>query len=229
MAYIRQENKVCKDKGQVDYMEEYFVVEEAGQGEIVEKKSRFIAHALPVQNEKEALDYIEAIKKEYWDARHNCYAFVIGRNNEVQRFSDDGEPQGTAGKPILEVLLNGNIHNTLIVVTRYFGGTLLGTGGLVRAYGLSAKAGLNHSKVMYVCAGVGFQLTCDYNNIGKIKYIMSQMNITAEEEYGADVILKIKMKKSNFENFKSQIVDVTSGKALFGAIKDIAYKEKIEK
>ena len=124
-------------------MEEYFVIETTGTGEIVEKKSRFISHVIPVDSEQEALGHIEAIKKKYWDARHNCFAFVIGKNHEIQRFSDDGEPQGTAGKPILEALLTGNFHNVLIVVTRYFGGTLLGTGGLVRAYGMSAKAGLD--------------------------------------------------------------------------------------
>ena len=106
---------------------EKFIIKEGGQGEIVEKKSRFIATVLPIDTEEEALQYIEKIKKKYWDARHNCFAFVIGSNNEIQRFSDDGEPQGTAGKPILETLLNENLHNTLIVVTRYFGGTLLGT------------------------------------------------------------------------------------------------------
>lgn len=210
-------------------MEEFFIVEKAGQGEIVEKKSRFIAHVLPVQSEEEALLHIEKIKKEYWDARHNCYAFIIGRNSEIQRFSDDGEPQGTAGKPILEVLMNGNIHNTLIVVTRYFGGTLLGTGGLVRAYGQSAKAGIENALVMRVCEGVCFDLQCDYNSIGKIKYVMGQMNISAEEEYGADVILHINMKKSDFDNFQSQVVDVTSGKAVWGKIEMTQYKENIEK
>ena len=104
---------------------EKFIIKEGGQGEIVEKKSRFIATVLPIDTEEEALQYIEKIKKKYWDARHNCFAFAIGSNNEIQRFSDDGEPQGTAGKPILETLLNENLHNTLIVVTRYFGGTLL--------------------------------------------------------------------------------------------------------
>ena len=147
-------------------MSEYFIVSKSGQGEIVEKKSRFIAHVLPVNTEEEALCHIENIKKQYWDARHNCFAFVIGRNNEIQRFSDDGEPQGTAGKPILEVLVNGNIHNTLIVVTRYFGGTLLGTGGLVRAYGLSSKEGLRNACVMSVCPGVEFSVQTDYNSIG---------------------------------------------------------------
>lgn len=210
-------------------MEEYFVVEEPGQGEIIEKKSRFIAHVLPVQSEEEALAHIERIKKEYWDARHNSFAFVTGRNNEVQRFSDDGEPQGTAGKPILEVLINGNIHNTLIVVTRYFGGTLLGTGGLVRAYGQSAKAGVDNAIVMAVCAGVKFQVVCDYNSIGKIKYIMAQMKIEAEEEYGADVTLHINMKEKDYERFKSQIVDATNGKINIGEIESTQYKENIEK
>lgn len=210
-------------------MKEFFIVEKAGQGEVIEKKSRFIAHVLPIQSEEEALMHIERIKKEYWDARHNCYAFIIGRNSEIQRFSDDGEPQGTAGKPILEVLTNGNIHNTLIIVTRYFGGTLLGTGGLVRAYGQSAKAGLENALVMRVCEGVSFDLRCDYNSIGKIKYIMGQMNISAEEEYGEDVNLHINMKKSDLPNFQSQVVDATSGKAVWGEIEEIQYKENIEK
>ncbi len=210
-------------------MEEYFIVERAGQGEVIEKKSRFIAHVLPVQSEEEALMYIEKIKKEHWDARHNCYAFIIGRNSEIQRFSDDGEPQGTAGKPILEVLVNGNIRNTLIIVTRYFGGTLLGTGGLVRAYGQSAKVGIQNALVMRVCEGVSFYLRCDYNSIGKIKYIMGQMNISAEEEYGEDVNLHINMKKSDLKNFQNQVVDATSGKAVWGEIEETQYKENIEK
>ncbi len=210
-------------------MEEYLMVEAPGQGEIVEKKSRFIANVFSVRNEEEALAYIEEIKKKYWDARHHCYAFVIGKNNEIQRFSDDGEPQGTAGKPILEVLAKGNIHNTLIVVTRYFGGTLLGTGGLVRAYGQSAKAGIENAKVVRVCDGVSFQLNCDYNSIGKIKYIMAQRNIMAEEEYGEDVTFHINMKRQDFELFKNQVTDATGGKAVFGEIQSIAYKENIEK
>ena len=210
-------------------MEEYFIVERAGQGEVIEKKSRFIAHVLPVQTEEEALMYIEKIKKEHWDARHNCYAFIIGRNSEIQRFSDDGEPQGTAGKPILEVLVNGNIRNTLIIVTRNFGGTLLGTGGLVRAYGQSAKVGIQNALVMRVCEGVSFDLRCDYNSIGKIKYIMGQMNISAEEEYGEDVNLHINMKKSDLKNFQNQVVDATSGKAVWGEIEETQYKENIEK
>ena len=113
---------------------EYCAVYEGGQGEIVEKKSRFIATVLPIETEEEALEFIAKMKKKYWDARHNCYAYVIGERQELQRCSDDGEPNGTAGRPMLDVLLHEDIHNTVVVVTRYFGGVLLGTGGLVRAY-----------------------------------------------------------------------------------------------
>lgn len=208
-------------------MSEYFIVSKSGEGEIVEKKSRFISHVIPVDTEEDALRHIENIKKQYWDARHNCFAFVIGKNNEIQRFSDDGEPQGTAGKPILEVLVNGNIHNTLIVVTRYFGGTLLGTGGLVRAYGLSSREGLKNAYVMSVCPGVEFSVETDYNSIGKIKYIMGQMDIQAEEEYGAGVTLHIKMKKEDFEQFQSKIIDVTSDRAIWSEIVHSEYLQPV--
>ena len=195
---------------------EKFIIKEGGQGEIVEKKSRFIATVLPIDTEEEALQYIEKIKKKYWDARHNCFAFVIGSNNEIQRFSDDGEPQGTAGKPILETLLNENLHNTLIVVTRYFGGTLLGTGGLVRAYGQSSKEGIRNSVIQKVCEGISFKLTVDYNSIGKIKYIMGQMGITdAQEEYGQNVVLSILMKKDEYNEFNTKVTDATGGKKRF--------------
>ncbi len=208
-------------------MKEYLITERQGEGEITEKKSRFIAHVIPVNTEAEAVHHIEQIRKKYWDARHNCFAYVIGRNNEIQRFSDDGEPQGTAGKPILEVLMGSDIHDTLIVVTRYFGGVLLGTGGLVRAYGLSAKEGLKHTHLVKVCEGVRFRLQTDYNNIGKIKYIMAQMSVTAVEEYGADVILTIEMRAQESEQFCSKVTDATSGKAVFGPMERIDYKEKI--
>ncbi len=208
---------------------EKFIIKEGGQGEIVEKKSRFIATVLPIDTEEEALQYIEKIKKKYWDARHNCFAFVIGSNNEIQRFSDDGEPQGTAGKPILETLLNENLHNTLIVVTRYFGGTLLGTGGLVRAYGQSSKEGIRNSVIQKVCEGISFKLTVDYNSIGKIKYIMGQMGITdAHEEYGQNVVLSILMKKDEYNEFNTKVTDATGGKAVFEDEEDREYREEVK-
>ena len=218
-----------RGKGMQTTSEGYRVVYEGGEGEITEKKSRFIATVRPVESEEEATTFIAEMKKKYWDARHNCFAFVIGSNNEIQRFSDDGEPQGTAGKPILETLLNENLHNTLIVVTRYFGGTLLGTGGLVRAYGQSSKEGIRNSVIQKVCEGISFKLTVDYNSIGKIKYIMGQMGITdAQEEYGQNVVLSILMKKDEYNEFNTKVTDATGGKAVFEDEEDREYREEVK-
>ena len=124
------------------------ILYQGGTGEIVEKKSRFIANVFEIHSEEEALSHLAQVKKKYWDARHNCYAFVAGDRHQLQRCSDDGEPQGTAGRPMLDVLLKEEVHNALIVVTRYFGGTLLGTGGLVRAYQKAAQEGLLASTII---------------------------------------------------------------------------------
>ena len=123
-----------RGKGMQTTSEGYRVVYEGGEGEITEKKSRFIATVRPVESEEEATTFIAEMKKKYWDARHNCSAFVIGERQELNRCSDDGEPAQTAGRPMLDVLLREGVTNVAVVVTRYFGGVLLGTGGLVRAY-----------------------------------------------------------------------------------------------
>ena len=127
---------------------EYRTIYRGGEDEIVEKKSRFIATVVPVNTEEEALEFVEKTRKKYWDARHNCFAYIIGERGQLQRCSDDGEPNGTAGKPMLDVLLGNELRNVAVVVTRYFGGTLLGTGGLVRAYSGAVKAGLDASMVI---------------------------------------------------------------------------------
>lgn len=150
---------------------------EGGEGEIVEKKSRFIATVRPVASEEEALAFIEEMKKKYWDARHNCSAFVIGRNQELMRFSDDGEPQGTAGKPMLDVLLGAGLHNTAVVVTRYFGGTLLGTGGLVRAYGGAAALALQKARVVTMQVVVP--------GVWRVSYAQYEQALRILEEFGA--------------------------------------------
>ena len=129
-------------------LEHYKTIYEGGEGELVEKKSRIIATVRPVETEEEALAFIEEMKKKYWDARHNCYVYSVGMNREATRCSDDGEPSGTAGRPMLDVLLGAGIYNAAIVVTRYFGGVLLGTGGLVRAYSGAVQAGLAASTVI---------------------------------------------------------------------------------
>lgn len=136
--------------------QQYKILYRGGEGEIVEKKSRFIATTRPVKSEEEAIAFIEEMKKKYWDARHNCSAYVIGERGQVQRCSDDGEPSQTAGRPMLDVLLGEEVRNICVVVTRYFGGTLLGTGGLVRAYSSAVQEGLKNSAVVEKCLGDGF-------------------------------------------------------------------------
>jgi uncharacterized YigZ family protein len=153
------------------------IVYKNGTDEIVEKKSRFIAHVYNVDSEEKAADIINGIKKKYWDARHNCYAYIIGDNNEIQKFSDDGEPQGTAGKPIMDIIAASQVHNCLIVVTRYFGGTLLGTGGLIRAYQEASKKGLDKSEIIDAIEGVSAYIDTDYNNMGKIRYICEEVQM----------------------------------------------------
>ena len=152
----------------------YKCVLEGGTGEIVEKKSRFLAEVRRVETEGEAVAFVEEVKKRYWDASHNCSAFVIGRRGELTRCSDDGEPSGTAGRPMLEVLLGEGICNVAVVVTRYFGGTLLGTGGLVRAYGAAVKAGLENSRVAVMRYGTRLRIGTDYSDIGRVQYILGK-------------------------------------------------------
>ena len=191
----------------------YRVLLEGGEGEIVEKKSRFIATVRCVDSEEEAIAFIEEIKKKYWDARHNCSAFVIGSRAELTRCSDDGEPSGTAGRPMLEVLLGEGVRNVAVVVTRYFGGILMGTGGLVRAYTQAVKAGLENSLIGTMCHGLEVQLRTDYNGIGKVLYILGQKGISAfYSEYGADVALKIRFRSELAEELKKELVEVTSGR-----------------
>lgn len=195
----------------------YKILFEGKSAEIIEKKSRFIANLKPVETEEEAIIFIEQLKKKYWDARHNCYAYVIGENNELQRFSDDGEPGGTAGKPMLEVLLGEEVHNVVVVVTRYFGGVLLGTGGLVRAYGRSTKAGLEASIIKQRVKGYSVNIYTDYNGIGKIQYIMSNLGINIhDEEYTDKVTVHLTVKCDNYEKLIKQITEATAGKAVIG-------------
>lgn len=193
----------------------YREVLHSGQGEIVEKKSRFIASVYPIGSEEEAVSIVEQLKKKYWDARHNCYAYVCGANNEIMRFSDDGEPSQTAGKPILDVITGSNLRNTLVVVTRYFGGVLLGTGGLVRAYQASAKAGIDNSVIMDMDYNIIVKITADYNDIGKIKYIVASENYqTASSEYGEKVEETILVPSTEYSSFENKITEATNARAI---------------
>lgn len=191
----------------------YKVLKEGGRGEIVEKKSRFIATLTPVESEEEAAAFIEEMKKKYWDARHNCSAFVLGERAQITRCSDDGEPGGTAGKPMLEVLLSSEIRNVAAVVTRYFGGTLLGTGGLVRAYTQALQAGLAASRIVTMRYGVRLMLVTDYNGIGKIQYLLSQRNLAIDSSEYTDIVrLILTVPYEEKEEVCKELIESTSGK-----------------
>ena len=195
-------------------MQSYKTVKQYGEGEIEEKKSRFLGKVKPVETEEEALAFIESIKKQYWDARHNCYAFVIGEHSESIRCSDDGEPSGTAGKPMLEVLQNNGLKNVVAVVTRYFGGTLLGTGGLVRAYTQATQAALEEAQVATMTLMSVLTIRTDYNAIGKIKYMFAQADtLVMREEYGVDVAVTIAVPVAEKEAMQKKIIEATNGKA----------------
>lgn len=193
---------------------EYKVAYQGGEGEIIEKKSRFIATVAPIESEEEAITFIEQLKKKNWNATHNCFAYVLGRNHEIQRFSDDGEPSGTAGKPILDVLLGENIHNVAVVVTRYFGGTLLGTGGLVRAYSKSAKVGLENSQIINKQLGKKLLINLDYNSVGKIQYILAQMEIDVVDTiYKEDVDIVVAVPVDKVDALIKKVLEATSATA----------------
>lgn len=192
-----------------------------GTGEIVEKKSRFIANVIKIENEEQAQEYILALKKKYWDARHNCYAYICGDDGEIQRFSDDGEPSGTAGKPMLEILSGQKLNNCLVVVTRYFGGVLLGTGGLIRAYSAAAKEGINNSIVGECIKGIGAEIVCDYTMIGKVQYICAETQTTIlDTEYSDLVKIKILATKENENLLNKKLIDASSGKIMLENIEE---------
>lgn len=185
-----------------------------GQGEIVEKKSRFIATVRPVSNEEEAVAFIGEMKKKYWDARHNCSAFVIGDRQEISRCSDDGEPAQTAGRPMLDVLLKEEIHNVCVVVTRYFGGTLLGTGGLVRAYQKATQEGLAASVIIDKREGYRLTIGTDYNGLGKLQYLVAKENLTTLDTVYTDKVEMILMvPKEQRADFEKKVVEATNGNA----------------
>ena len=192
--------------------ENYNTVLKEAQAEITEKKSSFIANVKNVKSEEEALEYIEVLKRKYWDARHNVYAYYIGEKIAVQKCSDDGEPSGTAGMPILEVLKKEQLEDVVVVVTRYFGGILLGTGGLVRAYSKSAKEGI-------IAAGIGKKVLCgnikfrlEYSLLGKLNNLIAEKRYKTLEINYADLIdISVAVPVNRILEFSKQICELTSG------------------
>lgn len=194
--------------------DKYRILYEGGEDEIIVKKSRFIATVRPVADEEEAVRFIAEMKKKYWDARHNCSAFAIGKNHELTRCSDDGEPAQTAGRPMLNVLLGEDVHNVCVVVTRYFGGVLLGTGGLVRAYSDAVKAGLSACVILDKKRGFRVTVGCGYPEIGKIQYLTAEMGISAlESAYGEQVSFTFLVPAGDYESFHKKLTEGTNGTA----------------
>lgn len=193
--------------------ERYKILYKGGEGEITEKKSRFIATVRPVETEGEAAAFIAEMKKRYWDASHNCSAFVIGEENPLTRCSDDGEPAQTAGRPMLDVLLGAEVYNACAVVTRYFGDTLLGTGGLVRAYSKAVREGLLNCVILEKCLADRLRLSTDYSGLGKLQYILSEAGIAVlDSQYGEAVEMTILAPASQSRQIRKKITEGTNGR-----------------
>jgi len=194
----------------------YFTVKDESRAEFEEKKSIFIGHVKRVESEDSAKEFIKKIKDNHKEARHNVYAYIIGENRGIQRYSDDGEPQGTGGIPMLEILKKSDITDVVVVVTRYFGGILLGTGGLARAYSKGASLAIKEAGVVEKVKGVSLEIVIDYDLLGKVQYVCEKESFHIEHiEYTEKVKIKILCEVSTLEKLKLQITQITSGKALF--------------
>ena len=191
-------------------MTEYYVPTQAGESELVEKRSRFIGHVWRVETEEEARERIEEMKKRCYDARHNCWCYIL--KDAAVRYSDDGEPQGTAGQPMLNVFQREGVVNVCCVVTRYFGGILLGAGGLVRAYTQAAKDALDASGISVVRRWVAMEVPCTYAQFESVRReVESFSGVVEQVDYGADVVLSVLLPEERSAEFAAHILDSTAG------------------
>lgn len=189
--------------------------------EYIVKKSRFIGYAKPVKSEKEALDFIAEISKKHWDATHNVYAYSI-REGGIKRFSDDGEPQGTAGMPVLNVITQEDVTDCVVVVTRYFGGILLGGGGLVRAYSHSAKLGIDGAEIITLVTWSVCRIKCDYSFYGKIETLVRDFGgVMNETDFAEDVTLNFRIEQGTEHAFDKKLQDISNGKLTLEIIDEI--------
>ncbi|MBT2734673.1 YigZ family protein [Bacillus sp. ISL-7] len=196
----------------------YHTVKQTGEHEIIIQKSRFIAHIKRTESEAEAQEFIQTLKKKYWDATHNCSAYLIGEHDQIQKANDDGEPSGTAGVPILEVLKKRKLKDTVVVVTRYFGGIKLGAGGLIRAYGKATSEGLDavgivERRLMRVC-----HVKIDYSWLGKIENeLRSSIYILKNIQYQENVEIEVFVEEENQPAFTEWMIEMTNGQAAITA------------
>ncbi|MBQ3524416.1 MAG: YigZ family protein [Clostridia bacterium] len=191
---------------------EYRTIKEFNSDEYIVKRSRFIGYAKPVTTVDEANAFIAEIKSKHWDATHNVYAYIL-RDGGVKRYSDDGEPQGTAGVPVLDVLEKENLVDVCVVVTRYFGGILLGGGGLVRAYSHSAKIGVDSAKIITMAHCLDLAVECDYTFYGKLTDFLSrEETVILNTEYTDNVKVIFRIKGENKDNIETKITDLSNGR-----------------
>ncbi|MCL1632662.1 YigZ family protein [Sporolactobacillus sp. CPB3-1] len=192
----------------------YLTVRSVAKAESEIKKSRFISSVYPVESETEAVQWIESVRKEHWKANHNCFAYIIGKKQEIQKASDDGEPSGTAGAPMLEVLKQRSICNVLVIITRYFGGTKLGTGGLIRAYAHSTSAGLNKAGIIRQVPSEQWTVTVDYHQSGMLENKLRESPYTVKSiGYSDKVTFDLLTDQKDHSAFIEFMTNLTNGQA----------------
>lgn len=190
---------------------DYKTVLENASDEFVEKRSRFIGYCKPVKTEQEAIDFINEKRSEHWNATHNVYAYSL-REGNIKRYSDDGEPSGTAGMPVLDVIVKNEIFDVVVVVTRYFGGVLLGTGGLVRAYSHGSKIAVEASKPVIMQNCLVCEARCAYNQYGKVSSLIIGVGAAVDDTvYESDVLVKFHIKPDLLGTLNKKLADATSG------------------
>jgi uncharacterized YigZ family protein len=206
----------------------YYTVKETGAHEITIQRSRFIAHISRAESESEAQEFILAIKKKYWDATHNCSAYLIGENDQIQKANDDGEPSGTAGVPILEVLRKRNLKDTVVVITRYFGGIKLGAGGLIRAYGKSTSEGLNAVGIVKRKLVQILKVKIDYTWLGKIEKEIRASTHTIKEIHYLDIVeIDAYIDQDQLQPFQEWIIELTNGQCTIVSGETVYLEEDI--
>ena len=200
----------------------YTTVLLGAEGFYEEKKSRFLSYVFEVKDEQEIEAYLVSVRKQHYSATHHCYAYVLGKDGAVSKCSDDGEPQKTAGYPILSVIQGQSLVNILVIVVRYFGGTLLGTGGLVRAYTNAAKDGIEKSVLIRKTPADLLSVTCDYNAVGKLQYFFAAQGYRPlSSDYGADMRFSIPIERSETKQFTEKVTDLTQGKVKIEKVQEV--------
>lgn len=193
-------------------MQEYKTVEKEASDFFIEKKSKFIGYAKPVKTQEDALEFISKIKSKHWDATHNVYAYVL-RENNIQRYSDDGEPSGTAGVPVLDVMLKESLVDVCVVATRYFGGTLLGAGGLVRAYSHTSKIALDAAGIITMAQCSVMSAEVDYSFYDRLNILLSDSSaVILNTSFSDKVCVEFSVKENTVDSLNSKLIDVSNGK-----------------